>query len=172
MLAFLFVIFAVAFRFLPHPYAFTPVAAALLFFGARGPRKFAWVPVVLLIASDLILTPFVYSYPLSPDHFVTWAWYGAMVWLGSTLRSNAKPLRLLGASLAASVSFFLLSNLAVWAVWQMYPKTLSGLAAAYDAGIPFFRHEVVGDLLFTAVMFATPVLLQAIHTARDRTASA
>jgi hypothetical protein len=177
MLAFLFVIFAVAFRFLPHPYTFTPVAAALLFFGARGPRRLFWVPVALLIASDLILTPFVYSYPLSPDHFVTWAWYGAIVLLGSALRNNAKPLRLLGASLTASVSFFLLSNFAVWAVWKMYPKTLSGLAAAYDAGIPFFRHEVAGDLLFTAAMFGTPVLIQAIHKARgevqaDRIASA
>ena len=39
MLVYVFVLFAVAFRFIPHPMAFTPVGAALLFFGARGPRR-------------------------------------------------------------------------------------------------------------------------------------
>ena len=36
MLAYLFIALAVAVRFMPHPWTFTPVAAALLFFGARG----------------------------------------------------------------------------------------------------------------------------------------
>src|SRR5580704_18370390 len=36
MLPYLFLLFAIAFRFIPHPMAFTPVGAALLFFGARA----------------------------------------------------------------------------------------------------------------------------------------
>ncbi len=37
MLPYLFILFAFLFRFIPsHPLGFTPVAAALLFFGARG----------------------------------------------------------------------------------------------------------------------------------------
>ena len=47
MLAYLFVLFAVAVRFVPHPWQFTPVAASLLFFGARGSRRQMWVPLVL-----------------------------------------------------------------------------------------------------------------------------
>ena len=64
MLAYLFVIFAVAVRFLPHPFAFTPVGASLLYFGARGPRRQMWVALALLAASDVILTTLVYRYPL------------------------------------------------------------------------------------------------------------
>jgi len=56
MLAYLFVILAVVVRFMPHPLAFTPVGASLLFFGARGPRRQLWVPVALLAASDVVLT--------------------------------------------------------------------------------------------------------------------
>jgi len=56
MLAYLFVVIAVAVRFLPHPFAFTPVGASLLFFGARGPRRHLWLPLALLAASDVILT--------------------------------------------------------------------------------------------------------------------
>jgi hypothetical protein len=162
MLACLFVIIAVAVRFLPHPFAFTPVAASLLFFGARGPRRLLWFPVALLLASDVILTTLVYRYPLSWDHFVTWAWYGVMLWLGTTLRENSGALRIMASSLAGSIVFFLASNFAVWAAWQMYPKNFAGLITCYGAGLPFFRRGVEGDLLFTAVMFATPVALHSL----------
>ena len=167
MLAYVFVLFAVAVRFMPHPLAFTPVAAALLYFGARGPRRQLWVPLALLAASDVILTRFVYSYQFSWDHFVTWAWYAAILWLGSQLRENTTWLRVGGAALASSVSFFVVSNFAVWACWAMYPKTLSGLMTCYAAGLPFFRRGIAGDMLFTAVMFGLPavaaVVARSIH---------
>src|SRR5215469_5251318 len=159
MLAYLFVLFAVAVRFLPHPMAFTPVGAALLFFGSRGPRRQMWIPLALLAASDVVLTTAVYRYPFSWDHFVTWAWYAGMLWLGSTLKNNAGVVRILGTALAGSISFFLLSNFAVWAAWDMYPHSVAGLMTCYDAGLPFFRRAVEGDLLYTSVMFAAPAVL-------------
>lgn len=175
MLAYLFVVLAVAVRFLPHPWTFTPVVGALLFFGARASRRQLWIPLVLLAASDVILTKVVYSYVFSWDHFVTWAWYAAILWLGTSLRNNAKPLRVIGAAAASSVSFFLLSNFAVWACWDMYPKTFGGLMTSYTLGLPFFRHALEGDLLFTCVMFATPVALhalsEALHGAGDAAAA-
>lgn len=160
MLAYLFVLLAVAVRFLPHPLAFTPVAGALLFFGARGTHRHIWIPVALLAASDVILTKFVYAYVFSWDHYVTIVWYALILWLGTRLREHQRPVPVLGAALASSVSFFLISNFAVWAAWgDMYPKTLNGLMASYAAGLPFFRRGIEGDLLFTAAMFATPVAL-------------
>ena len=159
MLAYVFVLFAVAVRFMPHPMAFTPVGAALLFFGARSTRRQMWVPLTLLAASDVVLTLLVYRYPFSWDHFVTWAWYAGMIWLGSTLKNNAGVLRILGTALVGSVSFFLISNFAVWAAWDMYPHSVAGLMTCYDAGLPFFRRAVEGDLLFTTAMFGAPVVL-------------
>ena len=161
MLAYIFILFAVAFRFMPHPMAFTPVGAALLYFGARVSRRQMWVPLALLAASDVILTTMFYRYPFSWDHFVTWAWYAGMLWLGSTLK-NSGAVRIGATALAGSVSFFLISNLAVWAAWNMYPRSLAGLMTCYEAGVPFFRHAVVGDLLFTTVMFGAPALFGAL----------
>ncbi len=170
MLAYLFVILAVVVRFMPHPLAFTPVGASLLFFGARGPRRQLWVPLVLLAISDVILTKLIYSYPFTWDHFVTLGWYAAMLWLGTKLRDNMRPLPIVGAALTGSVSFFILSNFAVWGAWgDMYPRTFQGLMACYAAGVPFFRRAVEGDLLFTGAMFAIPFLLQAISAGLDRT---
>jgi hypothetical protein len=167
MLAYVFVLFAVAMRmpFMAHPWGFTPVAAALLYFGARGSRRQLWVPFALLAASDVILTEFVYSYPFSWDHYVTWAWYAAILWLGTGLRQNAALreagdwLRVGGASVASSVSFFVISNLAVWACWPTYPKTIGGLMTCYAAAIPFFRRGMAGDLVFTALMFGMPAAI-------------
>ena len=160
MLAYLFVIFAVVARmpFMPHPWGFTPVAAALLYFGARASRRQLWVPFALLAASDVILTKFVYSYPLTWDQLVVWAWYAAILLLGTRLRESTSWLRIGGAALASSVSFFAVSNFAVWASGTMYPKTLSGLMTCYAAGLPFFRRGLAGDMLFTAVMFGLPAV--------------
>src|SRR5208337_3244040 len=164
MLAYLFVIFAVLSRmpFMPHPWNFTPVAAALLYFGARASRRQLWIPLALLAASDVILDKFVYSYPFSWDHLVTWAWYAAILLLGTRLRENSNWLRIAGAALASSLSFFAISNFAVWASWNMYPKTLSGLMTCYAAGVPFFRQALAGDMLFTAVMFGIPAIAAAL----------
>src|SRR5512144_1415328 len=102
MLAYLFVVIAVAVRFLPHPWAFTPVGAALLYFGARQPRKRLWIPLAMLALADAILTKYTYWYAFTLDTLVTWAWYAGILWMGGLLRDNARPLRLAGASLATS----------------------------------------------------------------------
>ncbi len=156
MLAYLFILLAVAIhaRFIPMEFHFTPVAAALLFFGARMPRKQMVTPILLLVASDIYLTKMHYGYPLTADHFVTWAWYVGIVLLGGMLANTWSALRIGTASLVASVSFFLISNAMVWMVWRdMYPASFHGLTMAYVAGLPFFRNTVISDLLFTGVFF-------------------
>jgi len=171
MLAYLFVLLAIAVRFMPHPWMFTPVTGSLLFFGARGSRRQLWIPLALFAVSDVLLTTLVYRYPFSIDHFVTFAWYGGVLWLGTRLRQNAKPLPIIGAALACSVSFFLVTNLASWAWFDMYPKNFAGVMMSYAAGLPFFRHAVEGDLLFTALMFATPAVSKALSGATSETGS-
>src|SRR6516164_8702096 len=161
MLAYLFLVFAVAVhtRFLPLPFSFAPVTAALLYFGARRPRREMWIPVAALAAAGVYLSRSYYGYALSADLLVTWAWYAGMVLLGTMLAKHTSAVRVGAASLAGSVSFFAISNFAVWAVWNMYPKTASGLAACYVAGLPFFRNAVVSDLFFTAIFFAIGYLV-------------
>lgn len=166
MLAFLFVLLAIAVRVDPqHMMAFTPVGAALLYFGARGPRKLAFIPLTLFAATDVYLTVFYYHYSFSADHYVTWLWYAGILLLGTLLSRKIGPMQVLGASLATAFSFFLVSNFAVWAVWPDYPKTISGLTECYTLGLPFFRRELIGDVLFSSVFFGVPALI-AILSAR------
>ncbi len=169
MLAYLFVLLAIAIRFLPfagslnvlpHAWHFTPLAASLLFFGARGSRRQMWVPLVLLAGTDVVLTKFMYNYPVTWDHLVTWVWYAGILWLGTNLHEKSGFWRIVGAAVTSSVSFFVISNAAVWAVWNMYPHNFSGLMASYVAGLPFFRGTVESDLFFSLAMFGTAALVQ------------
>jgi hypothetical protein len=172
LLAYLFVLLAIAFRFAPHPMAFTPIAASLLYFGARAPRKHFWAPLLLLGFADVVLTRWVYSYPYMPDQFITLAWYAAALWIGTRLREHAKPGRVFAAALGASALFFIVSNFGVWAVYpNMYPNNLAGLSGAYIAGLPFFRNDVAATLVFSALFFATPVVMRAISGQREEPAS-
>lgn len=180
MLPYLFVLFAIAVRFLPfaglnflpHAWHFTPLGASLLFFGARGSRRQMWIPFSLLVATDVVLTRFIYSSALTWDQLFTWAWYAAMLWFGAALLSkNAGPVRVVGAALTCSVSFFLVSNFAVWAAWPaMYPRTAGGLMMSYAAGIPFFQRTMESDLFFSIAFFGTPAFLHMLSSWAHRSA--
>jgi uncharacterized protein DUF6580 len=163
MLAYLFVIIAAGLRFLPHPFHFTPVGASLLFFGAYRPKREMWIPVAVLAGSDLLLNRFVYNIPLHADQLVVWAWYAGAIAIGMLLRKQLSAPRVAGASLSASISFYLVSNFAVWATYEMYPKTWQGLVACYAAAVPFFRNTVVADLIFSAVLFSIPLAIAALR---------
>ena len=138
-----------------HPYNFVPVFACLLFFGANRPKREFALPLLVLVGVDIFLTTHRYGYQLSGDHAVTWAWYLAAVLFGATMLRNAQSSpRVLGASLLTSVSFFLASNFAVWAVWGMYAKTLGGLGTCYIAAVPFFRNSLLSETTFSLLIFA------------------
>ena len=165
MLAYLFLALAIAMRFLSTPLSFAPVGPALLFFGARGPRKHAWIPVLLLAGCDFALTKFVYAYPYTLDHVVTIAWYAAVLAMGTLLRPNTRPVRIAGAALAVSLGFFMVSNFAVWLVWNMYPHSFAGLLTCYAAALPFYRNQFLSDMLFSALMFGMPALVELVKPA-------
>jgi hypothetical protein len=163
MLAYLFIVIAVAVRLLPHPWHLTPIGAALLFFGAKRPVREWIAPLALLAATDVYLTTMQYHMHVSVDHLLTWAWYLAALGIGYMLVRKVDPLRVVGASLVSATSFFLVSNFAVWAFGNMYAKTFAGLLQCYTMAIPFFRGTFASDLIYTPVLFSVPYALRLIE---------
>jgi len=154
------ILFAALSRMLPHPPNFTAIGAMALFAGAFLPIAIAWfVPVAAMIVSDLVINNTVYADLY--NQFV-WATPGA-AWsmlavaliavLGSKLLAKVSLPRMLGASLSASLVFFLVSNIGSWLTLDIYPNTVSGLITAYIAAIPFFGNTVLGDMFFCAILF-------------------
>ena len=169
---------AVATRLIPHPWNVTAVTAVALFGGAmlRDWRLALIVPLTAMWLSDVVLNNLIYAQYF--DGFVLWhsdlAWtYAAValtVLLGRTLLSRRRGvLRVAGVSVTASSLFFVLTNLGVWASGLLYPLTAAGLLACYIAAIPFYAQQIVGDLVWCAVLFSGYALVcRHLPSARSR----
>jgi hypothetical protein len=177
MLAYFVLLLAVLSRILPHAFHaaawnFTAMGGGLLFFGSRmgtsgsGFSRSSAVKLgsalAVLAATDYYLTAFVYQYPFHVSaYLVTWLWYAAVCLIGMGILQKPSVLRVAAGALATSTSFFLLSNFMVWAGNEpggMYPHTLSGLAACYTAGLPFYRNDIASTAITAGVLFGLPVL--------------
>jgi len=143
-------------RFFPHPPNVACVGALGLFAGCYlvGRRAYL-IPLAVLLLSDvvghLLGIPGMGFYSPVTMAFV---YVGALaaVPVGRWMRSNQSKLRLPVGSLAASTSFFLLSNLGVW-LGGWYPMTGFGLLACYTNAIPFFGYTIAGDMAFVLILF-------------------
>lgn len=163
MLAYFFLLIAVVTRLTPHPWHLTLIGAALLFFGAkRSPKE--WIaPLAVLGALDVYLTHVWYGYRVSPDQLLTVLWYAFALFIGYLLVSKVTPIRVISASLISAISFFVVSNFAVWLFGTMYEKTFAGLLQCYTMAIPFFRGTLVSDLVFTPVLFSIPFAMKLLQ---------
>jgi hypothetical protein len=181
MTAYFALLLAVLSRILPHSFGttsvgFTAVGGGLLFFGARtggGWRRLQTVIAVLaMMATDYYLTTVVYSYPFhARGYVVTWAWYAAVCMVGYAMlrekqvdgeKTGPSMLKVAGAVLVSSTSFFLLSNFMVWTGSHMYAHSAAGLGACYVAAIPFYANDVMSTALTAGALFGLPVLAKSI----------
>ena len=145
---------AIGFRFFPNTLDFTPVGAMLLVAGACLPARRLWIPLAAVMASDFALTTFRYHAAHSPDQYFTWLAWAVTLGLGWLLRNRQKAAPIVVATLASSLSFFVISDFGVWLAGGLYPKTYNGLVACFVAAVPFYRQMAAGDLIFSAVFFS------------------
>jgi hypothetical protein len=160
----LMIIGAAATRLLPHPPNMTSLTALALFGGARfADRRLAYaVPLLALLLSDLVLGVY-WSWSAmawQPHMWVQYLCFALVVTLGLGLQRRSGAMRIAGTMLAGSTLFFILSNLGEWAFQPLYPKTAAGLVQCYVAAIPFFGNSLLGDALYTLLLFGGFHLLE------------
>ncbi|MDW8466308.1 MAG: DUF6580 family putative transport protein [Chloroherpetonaceae bacterium] len=153
-------------RVLPHPANFTAISAVALY-GANkitDKRRAFLIPLAAMLLSDGILE-LMYRIGLSPFpgiHSGMWYVYGAFACvsaIGFWIRAQFSYGRLAAGTLLSSVSFFVITNFGVW-LSGWYGYTIEGLIACYVAAIPFFRNQVLGDVLFVSLFFGVNYLLR------------
>ena len=178
MPAYLLLLVAVLSRLLPHAgwMNFTAVGGALLYFGARRSWREMLVPLAALVATDYCLTVYSYRYAFVWQSYLpTWGWYVMAMALGQILlRSRTTVVRVGAGALLGPTSFFLVSNYATWlsGFAYPYPHTLSGLVACYDAGLLFYRNDLISTALVAGLAFGPPVLVRRMSAARAQVALA
>lgn len=136
-------------RLIPHPPNMASITAVALFSGAYlHDKRLAYVtPMVALFISDLVLTG------LYRHMEIVYGSFALVVCIGFWIRNRRSALRIASAAVASSMVFFVITNFGVWALGSLYPKTIAGLVMCYAAAIPFFKNTLLGDALYTAVLF-------------------
>jgi hypothetical protein len=155
LLALALILLAAGLRIAPHPWNFTPVGAMALFSGALlKDRRLAFLfPLVALFVGDI----FIGFHKLLP---IVYASFLVNVAIGLWLRDRRSIARISLATLLGAIQFFLVTNFSVWRFLNSYPKTASGLAACYLAGIPFFWNTLAGDAFYAALLFSSFALAE------------
>jgi hypothetical protein len=80
--------------------------------------------------------------------------------VGRQLMNNQSALKIGSYSIGSSLVFFIVTNFLVWMISGMCSLDLSGLIACFMMAIPFFQNQFMGDLVYTAFLFGSMVLLQ------------
>ena len=152
ILTFLFVLGILALgRLIPHPPNFTPILATAIF--TPYIIKDKWIamsiPLLAMFISDLVIG----FHP-----YMLWV-YGAIGL--STLISNwsmrfdKEYIQLGIMAILSSILFFLITNFAVWTMWDNYPKTIEGLIMCYTMAIPFFHNTLLSTIVYTSLIVLT-----------------
>lgn len=147
---------AALFRLLPHPPNFSPMVAVSLLSGAHLGKKF-WaflLPGFAWLATDGFLELLTGQgfHTNMPAVYISML---LIVALGGNLQGRVGVKSLALASLASSTLFYFLTNFSVWSTGTLYPHTPSGLVACYISALPFFALSLLGDLVFSLLLFGT-----------------
>lgn len=145
----LLIVCAVILRLIPHPPNVAPIAALALFGGVYLDKRVAFIiPLLAMVFSDMFLgfsqsAPYIYvSFLLT-------------VGIGLSIRRHKSFFTVIGGTLLSSVLFFLITNFGFWLTFSLYPKTIDGQLLAYFNALPFFRNSLIGDFLYTGLLFGS-----------------
>ena len=138
-------------RIIPHPPNFTPILATAIYTPYMINDK--WIAVLIPLSAMFIADIIIGFHP-----YMLWV-YGAIglstLISNWSMRFNKKYMQLAIMTLVSSILFFVITNFAVWTIWDYYPKTFDGLIICYTMAIPFFQNTLLGTIIYTAIITLT-----------------
>lgn len=148
------VVLGVVMRILPHIPNIAPVGAVALFGGAILPSRYAWwLPLAIMMASDALLGFY-------DGVLFNWAAFVAVGLIGMLLARFNNTQRVVLGVLGGSLAFFIISNFGVWLQGGLYAHTWAGLVECYTMALPFLRNTIIGDLLYSSLLFGAYAMAQ------------
>ena len=138
-------------RLIPHPPNFTPILATAIYTPYIINDK--WIAMLIPLSAMFIVDIIIGFHP-----YMLWV-YGAIglstLISNWSMRFNKKYIQLGVMAILSSILFFIITNFAVWAIWDYYPKTIDGLIICYIKAIPFFQNTLLGTIIYTAIITLT-----------------
>ena len=154
------IIFTIISKLLPHPFNFTSVGSLSLFAGAFLPLRTAWAaPIFTLFVSDAV-TGFYDPVVM----FFVYIGFACSTLVGRiVLLKKRTVIKLISSAFIAACLFFIISNFGMWIAGGYYPLTLDGLITCYIRGIPYFKHTLAGNILYTFFLFGAYEIIRLIY---------
>jgi hypothetical protein len=164
------------------PQNFSAAYALAFCAGVYFPGRAAWwLPLGVLLGTDILLNVFYYHVPVFTAYMAlkTVSFLG-LVALGRLFSSRTNWFKLVGGGLLGAVLFYLVTNTASWLNDPGYAKTLAGWIQALTVGRPdfhpttleFFRNTLLSGGLFTALFAGAMKLSAAAESPADKKAGA
>ncbi|MCF8325763.1 MAG: hypothetical protein K9I84_12455 [Leadbetterella sp.] len=163
------IILAALSRLVDHPMNFTPMTAILLFSTAYITNKWLKLifPFATILFTDMVLEA-VTGYGFHSGSSVVYLGYAFIFGIGYLFLQKVNVGRTLVSVFLSSIVFYLITNFAFFypesevsnPTIGAYPHNFSGLIGSYQAGLPFFRNMLVGDLTFTTIVFGSYYLIR------------
>jgi len=138
---------------IPHIWNFTAVGALAIFAGAQfSNRGLAFImPLAAMAISDIFIG--------NGFSLLVYCGFTAMVACGFLVRNKINVSNVILASFISASVFYLITNFAFFYPITLYPHNISGILTSYAAGLPFFRNMLIGNIVFSAVLFSSFYLL-------------
>ena len=138
---------------IPHTWNFTAIGALAIFGGAQfSDKRLAFViPIAAMAISDVFIG--------NGFSLVVYTGFVAMVACGFLIRNKVNTTNVILASFISASVFFLITNFAFLYPSARYSHNISGILTSYAAGLPFFRNMLIGNLVFSSVLFGAFYLL-------------
>ena len=148
------------------PPNFSPIYALAFCAGVYLPGRVAWwVPLGLLLCTDLLLDVHYGLPALSGWLALNYVGYAVLIWMGKRCSAQTSWLHLLTGGLMGAVLFYLITNTAAWFnpvpgpfPQVPYPRTILGWIQALTVGTSpwpptwtFFRNTLWSGGLFTGL---------------------
>jgi len=115
-------------------------------------------PLAIIFLSDLFIGN-------SAILLFTWSAFGIIGLIGIAIKKGGFGKIVLQApvfGILASCFFFIYTNFGWWILSGMYSHTLQGLAACYINALPFFKNNLLGNLILAPVVFASFFIVKEI----------
>lgn len=148
-------------RLSAHAWNFTIMGGLSIFCGAFFSRR--WVSVVVIFTSLLISDLMLGFHPQMPGVYLAFA---LMIVVGALLKMKPSRLAVASGATLGSFLFFVVSNFFVWFEGSLYPQSWSGLVECYAMAIPFYRNQLVADLVSALVLFEAAKAMKGFLVAR------
>ncbi len=166
LLAFLLIL-TVGYRIAASHYAFLGNTAPLMAIAFGGAlllgARFWWVPVIMLVASDLFLGLWHGAGGVGGYTLLSIGFYIAVAFTAGRFSGGARPLLTLwSGTLCCGVLFYIVANTYSWAMWPGYEKSLAGWFQSQTLGVPgvqppawmFLRNALIADSIWCALAAA------------------